>query len=172
MVELSEVHIMDPKETRIRVLDLQDQYCQRCEYQMKPLKECIQQRCEIGKELKSLAGLLFIQNPDRRSKETWDDICRQAIQLYAQGVGTTHISKKLGCSHSTLREQLKKRGLWWGKTQSEIQEQSRQKWDNWCYRAKELREEGWSYPKISQYLKIPASNLRNQMRERGFDSKK
>lgn len=163
---------MDPKETRIRMLDLQDQYCQICEYQMKSLKECIQQRCEVGKELKNLAGLLFMESSDRRSKETWDDICRQATTLYAQGVGMTHISKELGCSRSTLREQLKKRGLWSGKTQSEIQEKSRQTWGDRCYKAKKLREKGWSYPKIAQYLKIPASNLRNQMRERGFDPKR
>ncbi|MDP1459842.1 hypothetical protein [Bacillus wiedmannii] len=105
---------MNPQKIRIRILDLQDKYCQMCEYQMNPLKECIQQRCEVGKELKSLANLLFMESLDRRPKEKWDD---------------------------------------------------------WCYRAKELRENGWSYPKIAQYLKIPTSNLRNQMRKRGFDSK-
>ncbi|MGH0792259.1 hypothetical protein ACQVTU_32575 [Bacillus cereus] len=172
MMEISEVRIVNPKETRIRILDLQDQYCQICEYQMNPLKECVQQRCEVGKELKSLASLLFIESSERKSKETWDSICKQATQLYAQGFGANYISNELGCSRSALRDQLKKRGLWSGKTQSEIQEHSRQKWDNWCDSAKKLREKGWSYPKIAQHLKIPASNLRNQMRKRKLDAEK
>ena len=33
MMEINEVRIVNPKETRIRILDLQDQYCQICEYQ-------------------------------------------------------------------------------------------------------------------------------------------
>ena len=166
---ISEVYLMNPRETRIRILDLQDRYCQICEYQMQPLKECIQQQCEVGKELKNLANLLFTKNSDRKSKETWDDVCKQATQLYAQGFGATHISKVLGCSRSALYEQLKKRGLWKGNTKNEIQEQSQKKWDDWCDRAKKLRANGWSYPKIAESLKIPASNLRNQMRKRGFD---
>lgn len=104
---ISEVYLMNPRETRIRILDLQDRHCQICEYQMQPLKECIQQQCEVGKELKNLANLLFTKNPDRKSKETWDDVCKQATQLYAQGFGATHISKVLGCSRSALYEQLK-----------------------------------------------------------------
>lgn len=171
-MEISGVRIVTPKETRIRILDLQDQYCQICEYQTNPLKECVQQRCEVGKALKSLSSLLFMEGPERKSKETWDTICQQATQLYAQGFGANYISNELGCSRSALREQLKKKGLWSGKTQSEIQEQSRQKWDNWCYRAKQLKEKGWSYSKIAQYLKIPASNLRNEMRKRKLDSEK
>ncbi|PES01303.1 hypothetical protein CN488_30860, partial [Bacillus anthracis] len=132
----------------------------------------IQKHCEIGKELKSLARVLFKESEERKSRETWDAICRQAITLYKQGFGATHVSKELGCSRNTLREQLKKRGLWEGKTKREIQERSRQKWDDWCEKAKELRGKGWSYPKIAQDLQIPASNLRVQMRKRGFDAKR
>ncbi|MGR5969636.1 hypothetical protein ACT7C1_22150 [Bacillus paranthracis] len=110
-MEISEVRIVNPKETRIRILDLQDQYCQICEYQTSPLKECMQQRCEVGKELKSLASLLFIESSERKSKETWDSICKQAMQLYAQGFGANHISSELGCSRSALRDQLKKTGI-------------------------------------------------------------
>ncbi|PHG59732.1 hypothetical protein [Bacillus toyonensis] len=163
---------MNSKEKRIRILDLQDQYCQICEYQMKPLKDCVQRHCEIGNELKDLARVLFTESKERRSREVWDDLCRRATNLYEQGFGTIHISKELGCSRSTLCDQLKMRGLWRGKTRLEIQEHSRKKWDDWCCRAKELRENGWSYPKIEKYLKIPASNLRNQMRKRGLESER
>ncbi|MGE6964196.1 hypothetical protein ACQKIW_31070 [Bacillus thuringiensis] len=166
------MRIINHKEKRIRILDLQDQYCQICEYQMKPLKVCVQQHCEIGKELKNLAAVLVTERKEKKSRESWDDICKQAATLYKQGFGLTHISKELSCSRSTLREQLKKRGLWTGQTQREIQEKSRRKWDNFCGRAKQLRGKGWSYPKIAQYLQTPASNLREQMRKRGFDAER
>ncbi|ANS50875.1 hypothetical protein PVK73_28055 [Bacillus thuringiensis] len=157
---------MNGKEKRIRILDIQDQHCQPCEFQMKPLKECMQ-HCEVGLELKKLARELFEENKGRKPKEEWDEICRQAAKLYEQGFGTTVITKTLGCPSSTLREQLKKRGMWKGKTQAEIQEQSRKKWDDWCQQALKLRGQGYSYPKIAQYLGVPASNLRNEMSKRG-----
>ena len=155
------------KQIRIRILDIQDQHCQTCAYQMKPLKECMQ-HCAIGLELKELARELFTENGGRKPRAEWDEICRQAAQLYERGFGTTMITKKLGCPSSTLREQLKKRGMWKGKTQAEIQEQSRKKWEEWCQQALKFREQGCSYPKIAQYLGVPASNLRNQMSKRGF----
>ncbi|WP_257143351.1 hypothetical protein [Bacillus cereus] len=133
---------------------------------MKSLKECIQ-HCAIGLEMKELARGLFEENKERKPKEEWDEICRQAAKLYEQGFGTTMITKELGCPSSTLREQLKKRGLWKGETQAEIQEKSRKKWDDWCQQALELKEQGWSYPKIADSLGVPASNLRNEMSKRG-----
>lgn len=158
---------MKDKIKRVRILDLQDQHCQTCEYRMKPLKQCMQD-CLIGQELSMLASGLFEGCKEQKSKEEWDEICRQAVKLYEQGLGTTMITKELGCPSSTLRDQLKRRGLWEGKTQVEIQEQSLKKWDDWCQQALKLRERGYSYPKIAQYLSVPASNLRNEMSKRGF----
>lgn len=163
------MYSMNPKEKRIRILDLQDQYCQTCEYQMRSLKECIQiHNCMVGKEFQFLTKDLFIESKGQKTKEEWDEVCRQAVALKEQGFGAGSISKKLDCSRSTLYDQLKRRGLWQGKNKTEIQEQSRNKWEHWCRQAKNLREQGWSYPKIAQHLKIPASNLRNEMRKRGF----
>lgn len=163
---------MNPKEKRIRILDLQDQYCKTCEYQMHPLKECIQMHnCTVGKEFKFLTKDLFIESKGKKTKEEWDEICRQAVELKEQGFGAGSISKKLGCSRSTLYEQLKKRGLWQGRNKMEILEQSRNKWESRCQQAKSLRKEGWSYSKIAQYLRVPASNLRNEMRKRGLYGK-
>ena len=75
------------------------------------------------------------------------------------------ITKTLGCPSSTLREQLKTRNVE-RKTQAEIQEQSRKKWDDWCQQALKLRGQGYSYPKIADHLGVPASNLRNEMSKR------
>ncbi|MCQ6527870.1 hypothetical protein [Bacillus mycoides] len=158
---------MNPREKRIRILDLQDQYCQRCEYRKKPLTDCIQ-CCEIGKEVDGLVRGL-VQDERRWSmhtREEWDDICRQAAALYEQGIGTTMIAKEMGGSISTLRDQLKKRELWRGKKQAEIQERSREKWVHWCRKTLELREQGLSYEEISVHLGVSVSNLRCQMRKR------
>ncbi|KXY34875.1 zinc-finger domain-containing protein [Bacillus sp. FSL K6-0067] len=158
---------MNDRKKRIRILDIQDQYCQTCEYQMQPLKKCIQ-HCTVGQELKTLARELFPESKRCNPREDWDEICKQAVKLYEEGFGNTIISKKLGCPTSTLREQLKRRGLWQGKTQAEIQEQSQKKWDDWCQRALKLREQGFSYPKIAQQLGVHASKLRDQIRKRGL----
>ncbi|MEX0417510.1 hypothetical protein [Bacillus sp. C30] len=160
---------MNDKEKRIRILDLQDKQCQTCEYQMQPLKKCIQ-HCSIGQELQMLARELFAEGKRHKSKEDWDEICKQAVKLYERGVGNTIISKKLGCPASTLRDQLKRRGLWQGKTQVEIQEQSRKKWNDWCQKALQLRKQGFSDSKISQHLGVSTSNLREHMSKRGLNS--
>lgn len=160
---------MNDKEKRIRILDLQDLYCKKCEYRIKPLTSCIQ-FCEIGQEVDGLAKAL-IMDERRRNMLTWaewDEICHKAADLYEQGIGITIIAKRLGHSTSTLRDQLKKRKLWKGKTQAEIQECSRKKWDYWCRKALKLREQGLSYEKIARRLGVQSSNLRYQMRKRTF----
>ncbi|HHK5536983.1 TPA: hypothetical protein ACQUHH_005534 [Bacillus mobilis] len=160
---------MNDKEKRIRILDLQDKHCQTCDYQMQPLKKCIQ-HCSIGQELQMLARELFTESKRQKSREDWDEICKQAVKLYERDVGNTTISKKLGCPASTLRDQLKRRGLWQGKTQVEIQEQSRKKWNDWCQKALQLRKQGFSDSKISQHLGVSTSNLREHMSKRGLNS--
>lgn len=160
---------MKAREKRIRILNLQDQYCQRCAYRIKSLTDCVP-CCEIGGILNELARGL-IQDEGRKvlkTSEEWDEICGQAVILYEQGLGFTIIAKRLGYPTSTLRDQLKKRGMWKGKTQAEIQEHSRNKWDQWCQKAQKIREQGLSYEKIARYLGVPASNLRYQMNKRGI----
>ncbi|MBJ8113112.1 hypothetical protein JDS99_26400 [Bacillus cereus group sp. N6] len=102
---------MNGRTKRIRILDLQDRFCQICEHQIKPLKECIQY-CAVANELQTLASELFEQSKRWNSKEEWDDICQQAIKLYIKGIGINIVAEKLGYPSSTLRDQLKKRGLW------------------------------------------------------------
>ncbi|WP_242319896.1 hypothetical protein [Bacillus cereus group sp. BfR-BA-01349] len=160
---------MKVKEKRIRILDLQDQYCQECDYQKKALIECAQ-HCEAGRELSSLAKEICEKKYPANTPEKWDTICQEAATLYNQGIGITSIAKKMGCHTTTLRDQMKKRGVWAGITQSEIQERSRKKWDDCCQRAEGLRKKGWSWPKIATYLEVPAASLRNQMSKRGLYS--
>lgn len=158
---------MDAKKMRIRILDIQDEYCQNCECQMKPLKHCIQ-HCEQGRELSNLAKGIIQLKRVRNTRKEWDDICQQAAALYKQGIKLPMIAEKLSCHKNTLRDQLKKRGLWKGPTQLEIQEQTQKKWDYICQQALKLKNQGLSYPQIAKHLEVPASNLRNQMSKRGI----
>ncbi|MEH7150558.1 hypothetical protein CN404_04170 [Bacillus thuringiensis] len=160
---------MNDKEKRIRILNLQDQYCQRCVYRINPLTDCIQ-CCEIGQKLDELGRALIRDERGwkMRTCEEWDDICHQAAVLYEQGMGSVAIAKKLGCATSTLSEQLKKRNLWKGQTQAEILEHSRQKWDHLCGKASDLRGQRLSYKEIAIHLGVSACTLRYQMRKRGF----
>ncbi|PGS83531.1 hypothetical protein COC69_02045 [Bacillus cereus] len=160
---------MNKKEKRIRILNLQDYHCHMCENKMKPLKICIK-CCEVGKELNRLGREIFeINSRVIKNREQWDNMCEKAEALSkAEGMTFTGIAEQLGCSRTTLREQLKKRGLWKGESSAIIQKQARKKWDGLCQKALQLRVEGISYPKIAEILEVPASNLRNEMKKRGF----
>lgn len=124
---------MKAREKRVRILNLQDRYCQRCEYRINPLTASIH-CCEVGIELDELGRSLIQDEQERKmyTCEEWDSICCRAEILYEQGVGVTSIAKQLGCSTGALREQLKKRKLWKGQTQVEILDRSREKWDHLC----------------------------------------
>ncbi|MGU3438763.1 hypothetical protein ACLBXI_01420 [Bacillus cereus] len=76
---------MKAREKRIRILNLQDRYCRRCEYRSNPLTDCIH-CCEIGKELEEL-GRSLVQDEQERKMHTceeWDDLCGRAAMLYEQ----------------------------------------------------------------------------------------
>ncbi|MED2766078.1 zinc-finger domain-containing protein, partial [Bacillus thuringiensis] len=90
---------MEARIKRIRILDLQDQYCQKCEYEMKPLNHCIK-HCEVGRELSSLAKGMF-EVRVMNTCEQWDDICQKATALYKQGLGFTKVAENLGCHTGT-----------------------------------------------------------------------
>ncbi|OOR12037.1 hypothetical protein BW897_15335 [Bacillus cereus] len=160
---------MNAREKRIRILDLQDQHCCECEQRMKPLKNCVQ-HCEVGKELAQLGEGLIRNHQTRRMNtcEHWDDVCKQAVTLHAKGIGYTIIAKKLNCHPSSLRDQLKKRGVWCGESQEEILEKSRQKWNRLCKQAVMLREKGLGYPQIARQLEVAVVSLRDQMQRRGL----
>jgi hypothetical protein len=45
------------------------------------------------------------------SEEKWDKKCKQAVQLFNQGMEYPTIAKKVGCNVSSLYRELKKRDL-------------------------------------------------------------
>ncbi|QWI47216.1 hypothetical protein EXW55_30755 (plasmid) [Bacillus mycoides] len=47
----------------------------------------------------------------QRSSQQWDDLCKQAVVLYDQGMTYSFIAKQFDCSLETLRVKLKKTGL-------------------------------------------------------------
>ncbi|MBG9617616.1 hypothetical protein [Bacillus cereus] len=114
---------MNLKETRINILDLQNQYFQICEYQTNSFKECVQQCCKVGKKLKSLASSLFMEGLEQKSKERWilsvnkllNCLCKDLEQIIYQ-------TNLIG--HIALCVNNKKWGLWSGNPQSKIQKQS------------------------------------------------
>ncbi|ANN35819.1 hypothetical protein A9498_31160 (plasmid) [Bacillus thuringiensis serovar coreanensis] len=103
---------MNKRETRIRILDLQDQHCMGCHYHNSVRTYCIDD-CRIGKEIYKLGtGLVFDEkDPKRKVKLKWDHICQQARVLRSKGYTYKKIAHQLGCHVSSLRKQLNQRGL-------------------------------------------------------------
>ncbi|MCU5601242.1 MULTISPECIES: zinc-finger domain-containing protein [Bacillus cereus group] len=103
---------MNKRETRIRILDLQDQYCMECQHNNGVRTYCMDD-CKIGKEIYQLGTELIFDEKDskRKVKLKWDSICQQALLLRGNGYTYQRIANQLGCHASSLRKQLKKRGL-------------------------------------------------------------
>lgn len=61
---------MNKRETRIRILDMQDQHCMGCQYHNSVRTYCIDD-CRIGKEIYQLGtGLIFDEKePKKKSKK-------------------------------------------------------------------------------------------------------
>ncbi|HDR5353979.1 TPA: helix-turn-helix domain-containing protein [Bacillus thuringiensis] len=103
---------MNARDKRIRILNLQDQYCKKCGYSLDPYQYCIQY-CKIGKELIKLNKKVFGVPLERKEtpEEKWDKRCKQAVDLYERGMEYPVIAKQIGCHVSGLYRELKKRGL-------------------------------------------------------------
>ncbi|MBT2580713.1 hypothetical protein J7E43_25620 [Bacillus sp. ISL-8] len=103
---------MNKRETRIRILDLQDQHCMGCHYHNSLRTYCIDD-CKIGKEIYQLeTGLIFDEKDlKRKVKWKWDHICQQALELRSKGYTYKKIAHQLGCHVSSLRKQLNQLGL-------------------------------------------------------------
>ncbi|MDA2491622.1 MULTISPECIES: hypothetical protein [Bacillus cereus group] len=48
---------------------------------------------------------------NRTTEEKWDERCKQAVQLFNQGIEYPDIAKIVGCKVSSLYRELKKRGV-------------------------------------------------------------
>ncbi|MCQ6343989.1 zinc-finger domain-containing protein [Bacillus cereus] len=103
---------MDVRATRIRILNLQDQHCTDCEYRIGPHTYCLD-HCEMGEEIHQLGSNLINdeKSRERRTKLKWDKVCQDVFVLKKEGLIYVQIAEILGYDKSTIRQQLKKRGL-------------------------------------------------------------
>ncbi|ANN35575.1 hypothetical protein BK704_13705 [[Bacillus thuringiensis] serovar konkukian] len=103
---------MDARETRIHILDLQDQHCRKCEHHTGSHTYCID-NCEIGKEMQRLGLSLLTDEKSReyKTKAKWDKVCQDVVTLKKERLTYVQIAEILGYDKSTIRRQLKKRGL-------------------------------------------------------------
>ncbi|WP_176521267.1 hypothetical protein [Bacillus toyonensis] len=108
----------------------------------------------------------------QRTSQQWDNLCKQAVVLYDQGMTYSFIAKQFDCSVETLRVKLKKRGLWEGFSTDQLQENARKKWDERCEKAVLLQEKGWSYYAIARNLNCKDSNLVQELKKRGLWQKR
>lgn len=104
----------------------------------------------------------------RAAQEKWDDLCERAQVMRTQGLSYFTIAKKLDCYAPSLREELKKRGLWSVTSLEERKEVAREKWENTCIQAVELHGQGWSYIKIAKKLNCHVTSLRKELKKRGL----
>ncbi|PGH81061.1 cobalamin biosynthesis protein [Bacillus thuringiensis] len=97
---------------KVRMMCLQERYCDRCKYKPYLSSNC-KEECEIGRELavldkKKCKGRLLRRRP---LEKKWDEKCKQAMILFDQGMEYPDIAKQVGCHVSTLYKELQKRQL-------------------------------------------------------------
>ncbi|PEZ41932.1 hypothetical protein CN345_06590 [Bacillus thuringiensis] len=104
---------MNARETRIRIINIQEQHCRGCEYLFGSYQHCIE-NCEWGKAVYHLGtGLSREENTRKKNAEwKWDQLSEDTVQLRRTGLIYVEIAKRLKCRASSLRYHLKKRGLY------------------------------------------------------------
>ncbi|ACM16008.1 conserved hypothetical protein (plasmid) [Bacillus cereus Q1] len=111
---MEQTNSINSKTVRIKIIDLQDHHCNRCEYQYKP-SHCLH-NCDIGKQINklgtALGGTYVGDKPKRRTKVEWDVLCEKTLKMLESGMTKVQIAKELGIRDpSYISEQLKKRNL-------------------------------------------------------------
>ncbi|OQR54835.1 zinc-finger domain-containing protein [Bacillus sp. CDB3] len=105
---------MDARETRIRILNLQDNHCHNnCEYHMGKIHPYCTEACKIGQEIQQLGSSLITDEKSReyKTKLKWNKVCLDVMELKKEGLTYAQIAEILGYDKSTIRQQLKNRGL-------------------------------------------------------------
>ncbi|OUB08783.1 hypothetical protein BK708_36060 [Bacillus thuringiensis serovar yunnanensis] len=104
---------MDARKTRIRILDLLDGHCQSCEYHGGKTHPYCTETCKIGQEIQQLGASLITDEKSReyKKKVKWDKVCQDVMELKKDDLTYVQIAEILGYDKSTIRQQLKKRGL-------------------------------------------------------------
>ncbi|MEH7152140.1 hypothetical protein CN404_30135 [Bacillus thuringiensis] len=94
---------------KVQMLHLQEEHCE-CPVDTKQYftQKCIAERKCIKLE-KNTDKKRFqkVQTPE----EKWDVKCKQAVELFNQGMEYPTIAKEVGCKISSLYRELKKRGV-------------------------------------------------------------
>ncbi|SEG86885.1 Protein of unknown function [Bacillus sp. ok061] len=96
---------------RIKIINLQDQHCNGCEYQYKS-SHCLH-NCDIGKQINKLGTALgenYVADQTKRiTKAEWDVLCEKTLIILESGMTKVQIAKELGIRDlSYISEQLKK----------------------------------------------------------------
>lgn len=111
---MRQIKDINKRDIRIKIINLQDQHCNRCEYQYKP-SHCLH-NCDIGKQMNklgtALGGTYVGDKPKRRTKAEWDVLCAKTLIMLEGGMTKVQIAKELGIREpGYISEQLKKRNL-------------------------------------------------------------
>ena len=94
---------------KVQMIRLQEQNCM-CQADAE--EYCIKQ-CKIEKKFIKLDKNTVKKRTTKgkKTEEKWDERCKQAVQLFNQGMEYPAIAKKVGCNVSSLYRELKKRGI-------------------------------------------------------------
>lgn len=161
---------MDARKTRIRILDLLDGHCQSCEYHGGKTHPYCTETCKIGQEIQQLGTSLITDEKSReyKTKVKWNQMCQDVMELKKEGLSYVQIAEILGCNASTIRQQLKKRGLQLHESVEEMRKESDEKWDELCKQAVTFHKQGKSYEEIARQFGYYGNSLRRQLIKRGL----
>lgn len=103
---------INKRDIRIKIINLQDQHCNDCEYRYKA-SHCLH-NCDIGKQINklgtALGGTYVAGQPKRRTKAEWDVLCEKTLIMQELGMTNVQIAEELGIRDpSYISEQLKKK---------------------------------------------------------------
>ncbi|UIJ69745.1 zinc-finger domain-containing protein (plasmid) [Bacillus cereus] len=162
---------MNAKETRIYILDLQDQHCAACEHRTNDAPKYCMVNCKVGADLYRLGKQLAPRAEQVREssrRRNWETLMPKILEMLQKKISMSAIAGEIGCEANTLRKRLKKMGLWHPTSRKQIQENAGKRWDERCEQAIMLREIGLTYKAICQQLGCSRSGLYQQLEKRGL----
>lgn len=94
---------------KVQMLRLQEEHCEcQIDTEQYCVKQCkIERKCIKLEKNTAKKRAQKVQTPE----EKWDEKCKQAVQLFNQGMEYPTIAKKVGCKVSSLYRELKKRSV-------------------------------------------------------------
>lgn len=94
---------------KVQMVRLQEGHCKHQDDE----KQHYAERCKIEGECIKLDKNTVKKRTTKvgTTEEKWDERCKQAVQLFNQGIEYPDIAKKVGCNVGSLYRELKKRGV-------------------------------------------------------------